>query len=76
LGRHLIDALEAWSADWHADETVLWVHAGNAAALALYRSLGFVVLSDGVDAESGARFGALALRRRARPHGNHWQSTP
>jgi GNAT superfamily N-acetyltransferase len=67
VGWSVIDALEAWAALWHADETVLWVHAGNAVALAFYRSLGFDVMTDGRDAESGARFGALALRRRRHP---------
>jgi hypothetical protein len=31
--------------------------------VALYQAMGFTILDDGEDAESGARFGALAMRR-------------
>ena len=65
VGRNLIDALEAWADGWDAGETILWVFAGNAAALDFYRNLGFEVMRGGHDAESGARFGALAMRRLA-----------
>jgi GNAT superfamily N-acetyltransferase len=63
VGRELIDSLEAWGRGWHASETVLWVYGGNAAAIRFYRDLGFEVMRSGQDAESGARFGALAMRR-------------
>ena len=63
VGRRLIDALEAWGRDWDAGETILWVYGGNAAAIRFYRDLRFEVLRSGQDAESGARFGALAMRR-------------
>jgi GNAT superfamily N-acetyltransferase len=63
LGRALIAAVEAWARDWGARETVLWVRSGNASALAFYTRLGFDIDSEGEDAESGARYRALALRR-------------
>ncbi len=66
VGRTLIEALEDWGRGWDAGETILWVYGGNAAAIRFYRDLGFVAVKDGQDAESGARFGALAMRREIR----------
>jgi ribosomal protein S18 acetylase RimI-like enzyme len=63
VGRMLIDALEAWASGWDATETFLWVFSANAPAIDFYRDLGFEILREGRDAESGARFGALAMRR-------------
>jgi ribosomal protein S18 acetylase RimI-like enzyme len=63
VGGSLIEALEAWARGWDGSETILWVYGGNAAAIDFYRDLGFEIMSDGQDAESGARFGALAMRR-------------
>jgi GNAT superfamily N-acetyltransferase len=63
IGRGLIEALEAWARGWDANETILWVHSGNAAAIDFYRDLGFEHVRRGQDAESGARFGAMAMRR-------------
>lgn len=64
VGRVLIDALEDWARGWDAQETILWVYGGNAAAIEFYRDLGFIPIRRGADAESGARFGAVALGRR------------
>ena len=66
VGRMLIEALEDWGRSWDASETILWVYGGNAAAIDFYRDLGFEAIKDGQDAESGARFGALAMRRDIR----------
>lgn len=63
VGRDLIDSLEDWARGWHGSETILWVLAVNAPAIEFYRDLGFEVVRKGRDAESGARFGALAMRR-------------
>lgn len=63
VGRMLIDSLEAWAQHWTATETILWVLGGNASAIDFYRDLGFEPLRSGQDAESGARFGALAMYR-------------
>lgn len=63
VGRQLIDRLEDWASGWGATETVLWVLAVNEPAVKFYRDLGFEVVRAGQDAESGARFAALAMRR-------------
>ena len=61
--RLLIDHLEDWARGWRAEETILWVFGANLSAIEFYRDLGFEVVRGGQDAESGARFGALAMRR-------------
>ena len=66
VGRTLIETLEDWGRGWDANETILWVYGGNAAAIRFYRDLGFEAIKDGQDAEAGARFGALAMRRDIR----------
>mgnify|MGYP001825645418 CR=1 FL=1 len=66
VGRLLIEALEDWARTWGGDETILWVFAANRAAIGFYRDLGFEIVRGGQDAESGARFGALAMRRELR----------
>ena len=63
VGRMLVDALEDWARGWDATATILWVLGANASAVEFYRNLGFDVIRGGQDAESGARFGALAMRR-------------
>jgi GNAT superfamily N-acetyltransferase len=63
VGRMLIESLEAWADGWDAAETILWVYGKNADAIRFYRDLGFEVIERGRDAEAGARFGALAMRR-------------
>lgn len=63
VGRALIEALESWGRDWDATETILWVYGANDEAIRFYRDLDFEVIRGGQDAEAGARFGALAMRR-------------
>jgi GNAT superfamily N-acetyltransferase len=63
VGRLLIDSLEEWARGWHASETILWVLTDNATAIEFYRDLGFEPVTEGQDAEAGARFAALAMRR-------------
>jgi GNAT superfamily N-acetyltransferase len=63
VGRELIARLEEWARGWDALETVLWVFAANSSALDFYRDLGFEPVREGQDAESGARFAAVAMRR-------------
>jgi len=63
VGRLLVERLEAWARGWDGGETILWVLGANALAIEFYRDLGFHVIRGGHDAESGARFGALAMRR-------------
>ncbi len=63
VGRMLIESLEAWAVGWHAAQTILWVLGANESAIEFYRDLGFTPVRGGHDAESGARFGALAMRR-------------
>jgi ribosomal protein S18 acetylase RimI-like enzyme len=63
VGRMLIGALETWASGWQARETLLWVMADNHRAIEFYRGLGFDTVDRGPDAQSGARFGAIAMRR-------------
>lgn len=63
VGRTLIESLEAWGRGWDAVETILWVYGANGDAIRFYRDLGFEIIRSGQDAEAGARFGALAMRR-------------
>jgi len=67
VGGMLIEALEAWARGWDASETILWVFGANASAIDFYRDLGFEAIRGGQDAESGARFGALAMQRLIQP---------
>ncbi len=63
VGRALIESLEAWGRGWDATETILWVYGSNDEAIRFYRDLGFEIIRGGQDAEAGARFAALAMRR-------------
>lgn len=63
VGRLLIDSAAEWSRSWGARRLVLWVTATNEGAHRFYDSIGFRVIRDGPDAESGATFGAFALER-------------
>ena len=63
VGRRLIAEVEAWAGRWGATETILWVLLRNGSALDFYRQLGFEPVTSGPDAESGARFDAVALSR-------------
>jgi GNAT superfamily N-acetyltransferase len=67
VGRQLIDSLEAWARRWDGDETILWVFQANVPAIGFYRELGFATIVRGQDADAGARFRTLALRRPILP---------
>lgn len=73
VGRRLVEGLEDWGRRWRASETVLWVMGANLPALDFYRDLGFEPVRDGRDADSGARFGAVAMRR---PIGHERRGAP
>jgi GNAT superfamily N-acetyltransferase len=62
-GRLLVDTVSAWAAGWAGTRVVLWVFGANEGALRFYERIGFRVLADGPDAESGRSFGALAMER-------------
>ena len=63
VGRMLIERLEAWARRWGAQDTALWVYRDNRRARDFYARLGFQLLTDGPDADAGARYGAVALTR-------------
>ena len=67
VGRSLIDSAAKWAGKWDGRRLVLWVTAGNEAAHRFYDSIGFTVIADGPDAESGATFGAFAMERPILP---------
>jgi GNAT superfamily N-acetyltransferase len=69
VGRMLIGTLEAWAARWGATETLLWVMGDNRPAIEFYLDLGFETVERGQDADSGARYGAIAMRRDIRAPG-------
>jgi GNAT superfamily N-acetyltransferase len=61
VGRALIDAAAGWARSWGGRRIVLWVTGVNGDALRFYERIGFRLLSEGADAESGRAFGAFAL---------------
>lgn len=61
VGRALIDAAADWARSWGGRRIVLWVTGANASAMRFYERIGFRLLSDGPDADSGRAFGALAM---------------
>jgi GNAT superfamily N-acetyltransferase len=63
IGHVLIDAVADWAAGWGARRLVLWVFGANDGAHRFYEAIGFKVIPDGPDAESGKSFGAFALER-------------
>lgn len=62
-GSVLVNAVADWAADWGAERVVLWVLGANESALRFYQQIGFTVLSNGPDAESGRAYGAFAMER-------------
>ena len=46
VGRRLVDAVLEWAGQCRASEIELWVTEGNAAALSLYESAGFVMTGE------------------------------
>jgi GNAT superfamily N-acetyltransferase len=63
VGTMLIDAVHDWGESWGARRVVLWVLAANEPAMRFYERIGFTVLNDGPDAESGRAYGAFAMER-------------
>lgn len=63
VGRALVQGVADWGAGWGARNVILWVVAGNEEARAFYERIGFGVVTDGPDADSGAAYGALAMSR-------------
>jgi GNAT superfamily N-acetyltransferase len=61
VGRALIDGAAEWARAWGARRIVLWVTGANEGAQRFYERIGFRLMSDGPDAESGHAFGALAM---------------
>jgi len=61
VGVALIDAVAEWARSWGAQRIVLWVFGANEGALRFYERIGFRVVPEGPDAESGRAFGALAM---------------
>jgi GNAT superfamily N-acetyltransferase len=62
-GRALIDAVADWAGGWGATRMVLWVFGANEGAQRFYERIGFRVVSEGPDADSGGSYGALAMER-------------
>jgi ribosomal protein S18 acetylase RimI-like enzyme len=62
-GRALVEAIAEWGREWGARRVVLWVISGNDGALRFYERIGFRVVSEGPDAESGAAYGAIGMER-------------
>ena len=67
LGGALIATAERWAAPWGARRSVLWVFAGNEAAIRFYLRLGFRTEIEGEDARTGASYGAMAMSRPIPP---------
>lgn len=63
VGGALVDAIESWGRDWGARRVILWVLATNEPAMRFYLRIGFRVLEEGPDAESGRAYGAFAMER-------------
>ncbi|MEP7360437.1 MAG: GNAT family N-acetyltransferase [Chloroflexota bacterium] len=61
VGRALIAAVADWARGWGGTRIVLWVFGANEGAFHFYERIGFHVLLDGPDAESGRSFGAFAM---------------
>lgn len=63
VGRLLIDGVASWASAWGARRLVLWVFGANEGAHRFYERIGFKIVPDGPDAESGTSFGAFAMER-------------
>jgi GNAT superfamily N-acetyltransferase len=61
VGRELIGAAAGWARSWGGRRIVLWVTGVNESAMRFYERVGFRLLSEGPDMESGRAFGALAM---------------
>jgi GNAT superfamily N-acetyltransferase len=67
VGRALVDAVADWARAWGASRLVLWVYRSNRGAIRFYERLGFTAETSGPDAELGAPYDALAMRRGISP---------
>jgi GNAT superfamily N-acetyltransferase len=67
VGAALVDSVQAWGESWGSKRVVLWVLAANEAAMRFYDRIGFTLLSDGPDVESGRAYGAFAMERPSIP---------
>ncbi len=67
VGRELVQAVADWGSGWGAQRVVLWVTTVNEGAQRFYERIGFRVLSDGPEAESGRSYDALAMERVITP---------
>ena len=63
VGALLVDAVQDWGSSWGAQRVVLWVLAANEVAMRFYYRIGFTLLNDGPDADSGRAYGAFAMER-------------
>jgi GNAT superfamily N-acetyltransferase len=63
VGRAWSDAAADWARSWGARRIVLWVTGANEGAQRFYEKIGFRLLTEGADAESGRAFGAFAMER-------------
>lgn len=61
VGRELIQAAANWARSWGGRRIVLWVTGVNESAMRFYERVGFRLLDEGADAESGRAFGAFAM---------------
>ncbi len=63
VGAALVDNVSEWGRSWGGERVILWVIGTNESAYRFYERLGFHVVSEGPDAESGHAYGALAMER-------------
>ncbi len=63
VGAELVNAVDDWAGTWGGRRIVLWVIATNDGASRFYERIGFTVLEDGPDADSGREYGAVAMVR-------------
>lgn len=61
VGRALIQTVAAWGRSWGGRRIVLWVTGVNESAMRFYERIGFQLLDEGADADSGRAFGAFAM---------------
>ncbi|MEA2676297.1 MAG: hypothetical protein QOJ81_438 [Chloroflexota bacterium] len=61
VGRAVIDAAADWARSWGGRRIVLWVTGANEGAMRFYEQIGFKLMTEGADAESGRAFGAFAM---------------
>lgn len=61
VGRELIEAAADWARTWGGRRIVLWVTGVNESAMRFYKRIGFRLIDEGPDADSGRAFGAFAM---------------